>query len=551
MLKINHSKKIVRFFVAKVIFFSIVFFCINLVNAAQGSNLINQLGTIEFPTSGSEKAQKYFINGVAALHSFWYPEALQEFKNSTKADPNFAMGYWGEAMAHNAPLWERQDSKSAKAALSKISNMSELTQREQDYIQAVQLLYGEDEKPARDKAYSNAMKKIYTKYPKDLEAACFYSLSLLGVARNAEKKIKLKVDSGAIALEVHEQNPDHPCAAHYAIHAFDHPKLARLALPSAQRYAKIAPASHHAQHMPAHIFVQLGMWPEATQSNENGWITSKKWVTKKTLPKSNRDYHSLQWLHYVYLQQGLTEKAKTIFNIQQRDMQEGIQEAAELKPNANLRAGKYYYRMLAATTIETEQWGKAKQLLPPKGWKPKIFQKAGYNFVLGYAAAMQGDDEAKKYLEELKNLRKEGFRKNYYSRPEYLEVWELAIQTAIKLYRQDYEAAIQLAKKATLLEEKLPSPSGPPRILKPTYELLGEVYLRAGKPKQAKDQFTISLERHPNRIRSLVGAARSAKLYGDKILAKENYTQILSILIKADPAFPELKEAKVFLKNFR
>ena len=218
---------------------------------------------------------------MAALHSFWYPEALQEFKNSTKADPNFAMGYWGEAMAHNAPLWERQDSKLAKTALSKISDISALTQRERDYIQAVQLLYGEGEKPARDKAYSNAMKKIYIKYPKDLEAACFYSLSLLGVARNTEGEIKLKVDSGAIALEIYEQKPDHPCAAHYAIHAFDHPDLARLALPSAQRYAKIAPASHHAQHMPAHIFIQLGMWSEAAKSNENGWATSKKWVERE------------------------------------------------------------------------------------------------------------------------------------------------------------------------------------------------------------------------------------------------------------------------------
>jgi tetratricopeptide (TPR) repeat protein len=126
----------------------------------------------------------------------------------------------------------------------------------------------------------------------------------------------------------------------------------------------------------------------------------------------------------------------------------------------------------------------------------------------------------------------------------------LEIKVAVKLFEKDYKAAIQLAKKATLVEEKLPSPSGPPRILKPTYELLGEVYLKAGKPKKAKEQFNISLTRHPNRIRSLIGAARSAKLDGDKITAKENYVQILSILKNADPAFPELKEAKAFLKNF-
>jgi len=302
--------------------------------------------------------------------------------------------------------------------------------------------------------------------------------------------------------------------------------------------------------MPAHIFVQLGMWPEAAESNENGWAISKKWVERKKLPKSNRDYHSLQWLHYVYLQQGLLGKAEAIFKTQQKDMEEGIQDAAKSKPNPNLRSGKYYHRMLAATIIETEQWEKAKKLVPPEGWEPKTFPKAGYNFVLGYAAAMQGDDEAKKYAVELKTIRDKGFRVNHFSRPENLEIWELEIEVAVKLFEKDYKAAIQLAKKATLVEEKLPSPSGPPRILKPTYELLGEVYLKAGKPKKAKEQFNISLTRHPNRIRSLIGAARSAKLDGDKITAKENYSQILSILKNADSAFPELKEAKAFLKNF-
>ena len=536
--------------VVRLLFFTIIFFGFIASHFIQSTHASPKLGKVDFPTSGSGLAQRHFISGVAALHSFWYPEALKEFQRSTKADPAFAMGYWGEAMAHNAPLWERQDSQSAKVALSKISDLLGLTQREQDYIQAVQLLYGKGEKKNRDNAYSNAMKKIYIKYPKDLEAACFYSLSLLGIARNTGGEIKLKVDSGAIALEVYEQNPDHPCAAHYAIHAFDHPDLARLALPSAQRYAKIAPASHHAQHMPAHIFIQLGMWSEAEKSNENGWSTSKKWVEREKLPKSNRDYHSLQWLHYVYLQQGLIGKAKAIFKTQQEDMQEGIQAAAKSKPNPNLRSGKYYYRMFAAAIIETEQWEEAKQLMPPEGWQPKSFSKAGYAFVRGYAAAMQGDDEAKKYAVELKVIREKGFRQNHFNRPEYLEVWGLEIEAAIKLYKKDYEAAIQLATQATLFESKLPSPSGPPRILKPTYELLGEVYLKAGKPKKAKEQFAISLARHPNRIRSLIGAARSAKFNGDKLTAKENYSQILSILKNADLVFPELKEAKVFLENF-
>jgi tetratricopeptide (TPR) repeat protein len=502
----------------------------------------NQLGTVDFPTSSSGPAQKHFIRGVAALHSFWYTEALSAFEQSTIADPDFAMGYWGLAMAHNHPLWEDQDNKSASEALAKIRDLSKLTQREQDYIHAVRLLYGDGEKHIRDKAYSKAMENIYLSYPNDLEAACFYSLSQLGVARNTANKLRLQVEAGAIALEIFQKKPDHPCAAHYAIHAFDHPDLARLALPSAKRYAKIAPASHHAQHMSAHIFVQLGMWSDAVMSNKNGWRTSVDWVEQKNLPRSERDYHSLQWLHYAYLQQGLLEKAAAVFDIQQKDMEEGIQS------QSNLRAGKYYYRMLAAQVIETEQWASADPFSLPEGWNPKSFSLAGYNFARGFASAMHGEiEEAKKYLSEIQAIRKNGLRENYFKRIEYLQVWELEIQTAIKLFEKDYKKAIELAKQAVLLEEKLPAPSGPPRILKSTYELLGEVYLKADKPIQAYEKFSLSLLRHPNRIRSLVGAARAANAKGDRAVAFENYRRVIKQFENANSELPELIEARKFL----
>ena len=517
---------------------------------AQAMRPPGKLGTVSFPTSGTGQAQKHFLRGVAALHSFWYTEALDAFQRSTEADPHFAMGYWGTAMAHNHPLWEEQDAESAQAALAKIPKNAELTQREQDYIHAVRLLYGDGKKrdvkkPMRDKAYSKAMEKIYSTYPDDLEAACFYSLSLLGLARNAENKLPLQVESGAIALEIFQRSPDHPCAAHYAIHALDTPDLARLALPSAKRFAKIAPASAHAQHMPAHIFVQLGMWQEAATSNKNGWTTSVDWVARKNLPKSERGYHSLQWLHYTTLQQGLLQESAAVFAIQQKDMREGIQS------KSNLRAGKYYPRMLAAAILETEQWQKAGQLTPPEGWSPKSYARAETNFVRGFAAAMQGNiEEARKHLAELKTIGEKGFRKNFFKRPENLQVWELEIQVAMKLQQRDYDAAIHLAKQATLIEEKLPAPSGPPRILKPTYELLGEVYLQAGKPIQAQEQFAISLGRHRNRLRSMVGAARAARASGDKSTAKETYERLLSQLKNADPGFPELAEAKEYLNDF-
>jgi len=243
----------------------------------------SQLGRVEFPTSGSPQAQAHFLRGLAALHSFWYEEAVEAFRESTKVDPEFMMGYWGEAMTHNHPLWSEQDLTAARQVLAKIKNTPKLTDRERAYLDAVKVLYGDGDKRARDTAYSTAMEKVYRDYPDDLDAAAFYSLSLLGLVRASDKSYRLHAQAGAIALDVYQKNPNHPGAAHYIIHAFDDPEHAIIALPAARRYASIAPEAHHARHMPSHIFLQLGMWPEAAASNETAWESSDAWMKRKKL----------------------------------------------------------------------------------------------------------------------------------------------------------------------------------------------------------------------------------------------------------------------------
>ena len=516
---------------------------------ADASSLPSKLGKIEFPTSGSKEVQRHFLRGVAALHSFWYEEALAAFRQSTKVDPNFVMGYWGEAMAHNRTLHEQQDAQAAREALVKVKAITQVTARERAYLDAVKLLYGKGDKRSRDEAYSNAMEKVHRDYPEDLEAACFYALSLLGVARHSDNKFRLQVQAGAIAMDVFRQNPDHPCAAHYTIHAFDHPDLAILALPAARRYAQIAPASHHAQHMPAHIFVQLGMWPEAAAANEAGWRNSVAWVERDHLSKGQRDYHSLQWLHYVYLQQGRYEKADEVFQLKLKDMMEAGSDSQTLGSGTHRRVGRYYERMAGASVVERERWELAATLKEPPGWEPKSYAQAVLTFVRGFAAARLGLPEANQHLANLKAIRSKGFAKNYFKRPERLDIWDLEIQAVIRVSNKDYEEAIALMKKATTIEKKLPAPSGPPRLIKPTYELFGEILLRAGKSKEAGQQFATSLLRHPNRARSLLGAARAAADNGDRKRAVEWYSKLLAVWTQADPTLPELREARRYLNK--
>ncbi|HJR08491.1 MAG TPA: tetratricopeptide repeat protein [Pyrinomonadaceae bacterium] len=554
---------------------SLIFACAAFAQEQQRPQA-GALGQIDFPTSGSREAQAHFLRGVAALHSFWYEEALEAFQAATKVEPDFALGYWGEAMAHNHPLWNEQDTDAARKVVAKIRDNPKLTARESAYIAAVRALYGEGDKHARNLAYAAAMEKIYKAYPQDLEAASFYALSLLGATRPTDKGYRLQMQAGAIALDVYQKNPNHPGAAHYIIHAFDDPEHAILALPAARRYAEIAPDAHHARHMPSHIFIQLGMWPEAAASNESSWATSAAWVKRKNYSVERRDYHSLSWLEYVYLQQGRTREAEAQLALMQQSM-------AEL--GSPIRG---YPFMAAAFIAETERWDLIEKLFgepPAKSASVSTQKEAGADschvaattkptaasviaasmstqattprptfkqlygsYVRGLAAAAAKNlADAEKYAAEIRGMRKE--LANYYFSSEMIEIMELEVSALARANTGKFDEAIELLRRATTLEESLRPPSGPPDMIKPSHELFGDVLLGAGRPTEAAAQYKTALLRQPNRPRALLGLARAAAKQGDAKLAAQTYTDYLRTQERADARAAELAEARDYLKQ--
>ncbi|HKV35865.1 MAG TPA: tetratricopeptide repeat protein [Pyrinomonadaceae bacterium] len=505
-----------------------------------------ELGRVEFPTSGSPAAQAHFLRGLAALHSFWYEEALEAFRESTKADPDFMMGYWGEAMAQNHPLWSEQDLSAAQQVIAKIKDTPKLSDRERAYLNAVKLLYGNGDKHARDMAYSAGMEKIYRAYPEDLDAAAFYSLSLLGLVGPGDKGYRLQAQAGAIALAVYEKNPNHPGAAHYIIHAFDDPDHAILALPAARRYADIAPEAHHARHMPSHIFLQLGMWPEAAASNESAWESSDNWMKRKKLSLNVRDYHSLHWLLYAYLQQGRYSKAEQLLKLMKQVM-------AESTYDNKLRPGYYennYANMAAAFIVETERWELATELFPPSK-NPAASEEATSGSHGAHGSAPMANtlrySGASKVLPAFIRSFSAVIRGTEAEAVDGIRGLEVAALSAAM--KKDYDKAIELMKQATVQEEQQSPPSGPPSLIKPTHELLGEILLRAGRPADAVALFKTALLRQPNRARSLLGAARAAAQSGDQTTAAAMYSKFLDQWKQADGDLPELREARGFLKT--
>jgi tetratricopeptide (TPR) repeat protein len=519
-----------------------------------------ELGQVDFPTSGSPAAQASFLRGVAALHSFWYDEAADAFREAQKADPGFAMAYWGEAMTYNHPIWNEQDQDAARAALARLAATPEArtakapTEKEKAWLAAVETLYGQDEKTekeARNHAYAEAMQSLHERWPDDLEAASFYALSLIGPAltngsTGADRDRDL-MKAAAILEELMDRQPRHPGVLHYLIHAYDDPVHAPLGLRAARTYAQVAPAAHHALHMPSHIFVQLGMWPEAAASNEAAWAASVDWVQRRKLSVEKEDFHSLSWLAYVYLQQGRVRKAAELLEVA-RDAAHGVSSPRVMSSLTGMES-----RHRLETGVETEG--------PPIAAHANMHAEHGHGangcggmnqaspdgaslLAAGVAAVRKGDlAAAEKAASDLHALAG-GDRENAAA-----GIMEKEIRALVLLVRSETEPSLTLLREAADLEDTLPPPSGPPSPMKPAHELYGEVLLQAGRAEEALKQFEASLLRTPNRSASLLGAARAAARKGDAETARRHYAALAAIWSQADADLPALAEVRGYLKD--
>jgi tetratricopeptide (TPR) repeat protein len=488
------------------------------------------LGEIKFPSSGHPDAHERFIQGLLWLYNFGYDDAIEEFRAAQRLDSDFAMAYLGEALSYNRPVWFTEDLPKARAALARLGPTPAAraakapTRREKAYLEAVEALYGDGEKDARDHAYALAMERVWADYPDDLEAACLYAFALLGTVALGQHGSPTAMKAGEIGEAIFRKNPRHPGAAHAIIHAFDDRDHAARALPAARAYAAIAPRSSHARHMPAHIFLQLGLWDEAAEADHASWMVSVARVREKGLSIAERDYHSLSWLVYEYLQQGRFQHARESM-MQFEEVVGATKDLVRKDEFATLRA---YH------AVESEQWHES--------IAQRAYDNADELFALGMGAAMVGPIErARAVLETMRRLSRtdpdEGRR--------MLEtIMERQLEALVHLAEGRIEPALAAAADAARQEDTLPRPVGRARPVKPSHELLGEVLLRAGRPVEAATAFERSLWRAANRSRSVLGLARAARQRDDLQAARRHYTQFLANWRLADSARPELKEAR-------
>ena len=503
---------------------------------------IKKLGTVHFANSCSAEVQPLFQRGVALLHSFWYAEGAKTFAAVAKADPACAMAHWGTAITlfGNPFTWPLTGAALPQgwAAVERAKAANARTQRERDYIGAIEAFYKDADKMdhrTRALGYLKAMEQITERYPEDSEASIFYALALNATALPADKTYANQLKAAGILEKVFATQPDHPGVAHYLIHSYDYPSIAHQGLNAARRYASVAPDAPHALHMPGHIFTRLGLWDESIDTN----IRSAK------VSENHAELlHAMDYMAYAYLQEGRDGDAKRVAD--------HISNIGPLN-NKQFVAAFALAVIPARYAMERGQWADAAKLSLFPGeadfpWKAIPQAEAQLVYARAIGAGRSGHAAAAKSdIERLQALRAAIVELKLPYWPQQLDI-QIKVASAWAAYAEGNKtAALKLMREGADLESASDKHPVSPGYVAPALELLGDMLMEMNQPAQALPAYEDSSKREPNRFRTLAGAARAAEQSGDRVKAKAYYAELTKLAAKSDGGRPELKRAKNYL----
>jgi len=511
---------------------------------ADTSGFSGKFGTVHFANSCSAEVQPLFERGVALLHSFWYAEGAKTFAAVAKADPACAMAHWGTAITlfGNPFTWPLTGAALPQgwAAVERAKAANAKTQRERDYIGAIEAFYKDADKVdhrTRALGYLKAMEQITARYPEDSEASIFYALALNATALPADKTYANQLKAAGILEKVFAAQPDHPGVAHYLIHSYDYPSIAQQGLNAARRYASIAPDAPHALHMPGHIFTRLGLWDESIETNIRSASASENHAEL---------LHAMDYMVYAYLQQGRDGDAKRVAD--------HIADLGALN-NKQFVAAFALAVIPARYAMERGHWADAAKLVlsPSEAdfpWKAIPQAEAQLVYARAIGAGRSGDAAAvKSNIERLQALRAAIVELKLPYWPQQLDI-QLKVVSAWAAYAEGNNAeALKLMREGADLESASDKHPVSPGYVVPARELLGDMLMDMKQPAQALQAYEDSSKREPNRFRTLAGAARAAEQSGDPVKAKAYYAELTRLTAKSDGGRPELKRAKDYLTH--
>lgn len=492
------------------------------------------LGTVEFPVGCNQAAQKKMNTAVAMLHSFWLAEARRTFEAAAAADPACGVAYWGVALTHFGNPFaggpNESGNKAGWEAAERAAAIGGRTERDRAYIAAAGALYKNYStvpNRTRMRAYEAALTSMSGRM-QDTETEVFRALWMIANASPGDLTFSQQKKAAEILNPLFLKNPRHPGLAHYIIHAFDSPPLAGHALEAARRYAEIAPAAPHALHMPSHTFTRLGYWDESIRTNRK---------SADLEPTRGAKAHAADYMVYAYLQQGRDDAARAVLD------EVGISTTGDgtLAAGSSL-AGYNAVAMPARFALERNDWVAAAALAPVAG--PPAAESVT-RFARALGAARSGNPaQARAELHELNQLVAKASAQGDTYWPVVIDAQRMAAEAWVAHLEDDHARALQLAAMAADKEETVEKSPVTPGPLIPARELLGDILMVHAKPADALAAYEKTLAHEPNRLRTIIGAARAAKAMGKLDVATKYYGQALTLLA-ADSKRPELAEAKL------
>ncbi|MEQ1516255.1 MAG: hypothetical protein ABL931_07180 [Usitatibacteraceae bacterium] len=501
-----------------------------------------KLGTVRFDNSCNAAAQAHFTRAVALLHSFYWPEVRKELAATSKEDPTCAMVQWVNAMVAmgNPYVWPLTGKalREGMDAVEKARQLGPKTERERDYINAVEYFFKDADKiPAqtRQLAYEVAMAKLAEKYPDDVEAQIFYALALSANYDPNDRSYGNQLRAAKIFEGILATKPDHPGVSHYLIHAYDSPPLAQRGLPSAYRYRDIAPSAPHALHMPSHIFTRLGMWNDSIAANTA--------VINSTRDQTSR-LHSWDYMGYAYMQKAQDEDAKRVL----ADIRALQKIEGESFPAAFALAA-----IPSRMVLERQRWHEAAALKLPISefdfsWQQYPHAEAILVYARALGAARLGRVAAAKAdvarLAVLKSAMLEA-KQSYWAGQAEIQIE--TVNAWLTRAAGKHEEALRQLRAAADHEDGTEKSAVTPGPIIPVREQLGDMLMAMKRPRLALAEYERAIAKEPNRFRSLYGAARAAEAIKDVASAQKYYRQLLANADKPQGKHMETQHAKQYL----
>lgn len=497
-----------------------------------------EVGSVHFANSCSEDVQADFQLAIALLHSFQYEQTRSAFVEIIKHDPQCAIAHWGIAMSHYHGLWHNGDTAAGREAIRKAQEIATrnkaTTPRERGYIDALAEIYKEDGKDdySHALAFEQGMAALQTEYPEDTEAAIFHALALDITAPKTDKTFSNQRKCGEILEPILAKRPDHPGVAHYLIHCYDNPALAEQGLNAARRYASIAPASAHANHMPSHIFTRVGLWDESIRSNlRSADLAALAEATSGNGEARDHRLHAMDYLEYAYLQSGRVTDAKSV-----------LDKMHSLAPvSAHTLSSDYAQAAIPARYgLELGKWDKAAHVQPVAGSVP--WAQAISWMAIGIGAARSNDvsraAEAERKLSALRDVAEP--QNPYWSNQ--IEVQRREVAAWIAEASGESENALKIMRLAAELEESMDKDAVTPGPIVPARELLAQLLQLQNHSQESLKEYEAVLKTAPNRFNALWGAASTAEAAGDSSTAATYFRKLVQVGVGAER--PEMESAR-------